>query len=67
MAEPLLTLEQVAERLQVSRDWVRDHCTRRNPRLRAVKFGIRRAVWRFRPEDVQAFIDTYLTQDGTEQ
>jgi excisionase family DNA binding protein len=65
MPDRLLTLEQVAERLQVSRDWVRDHCTRKKPRIKAVKFGDRRAVWRFRPEDVEAFINTYL-QDGAE-
>lgn len=39
MDEYLFTAEQVAERLGVSERWVRDHATRRNPRIRAVKLG----------------------------
>ena len=49
----LLTPGEVARRLQVSSAWVRDHATRKQPRLRAVKVG---KLLRFRPEDVEAFI-----------
>jgi len=49
---PLLTLDRVAELLGVSKAWVRDHATRRNPRIPVVRFGDKRAVLRFRHEDV---------------
>jgi predicted DNA-binding transcriptional regulator AlpA len=57
---PLLTLDRVAELLGVSRAWVRDHATRRNPRLPVVRFGQRRAVLRFRQQDVERFIVEHL-------
>ena len=57
---PLLSLEQVAELLGVSRAWVRDHATRRSPRLPVVRLGGKRAVLRFRPQDVEAFIAANL-------
>jgi predicted DNA-binding transcriptional regulator AlpA len=56
----LLTLGAVAELLGVSKAWVRDHATRRNPRLPVVRFGHRRAVLRFRQEDVERFIVEHL-------
>jgi hypothetical protein len=43
----------VASRLGVSERWVRDHATRRSPRIRAVKLG---PLVRFRWPDVQAFL-----------
>jgi excisionase family DNA binding protein len=49
----LLTPGQVARRLQVSSAWVRDHATRKTPRLPAVKMG---KLLRFRREDVDRFI-----------
>ena len=49
----LLTPGQVARRLQVSSAWVRDHATRKAPRLPAVKMG---KLLRFRREDVDRFI-----------
>lgn len=49
----LLTPSEVARRLQVSSAWVRDHATRKQPRIKAVKVG---KLLRFRPEDVDAFI-----------
>jgi excisionase family DNA binding protein len=49
----LLTPSQVARRLQVSSAWVRDHATRKQPRLRSVKVG---KLLRFRPQDVDEFI-----------
>jgi excisionase family DNA binding protein len=53
LAEDLLTPEQVAKRLGVSPRWVRDHATRRSPRIPAVDLGSR---MRFRPSDVEDFI-----------
>lgn len=65
-SESLLSLEQVAEHLNVSRDWVRDHATRRNPRIPVVRLGGRRALLRFRPQDVQQFITENLTGEGVQ-
>lgn len=57
---PLMTPDEVATRLGVSKAWVRDHATRRNPRIPVVRFGERRAVLRFWPEDVEEFINLHL-------
>jgi excisionase family DNA binding protein len=59
----LLTLEQVAELLACSRAWVRDHCSRRSPRIPCVRLGGKRALIRFRREDVEAFINTHLCSE----
>jgi hypothetical protein len=56
----LLTLDQVAEMLGVSKAWVRDHATRRSPRIPVVRFGDRRGLLRFRPEDIEGFIKSNL-------
>jgi predicted DNA-binding transcriptional regulator AlpA len=56
----LLSLDDVAALLKVSRAWVRDHATRRNPRIPCVRFGDRRAVLRFRRQDVDQFIAEHL-------
>jgi predicted DNA-binding transcriptional regulator AlpA len=56
----LLTLDQVAEMLGTSKAWVRDHATRRNPRIPCVRLGGRRALLRFRPQDIETFIDKHL-------
>ena len=61
---PLLTLEQVAQILGVSKAWVRDHATRRNPRLPVVRLGGKRAVLRFRPQDVEKFVAENLVSEG---
>ena len=53
LSEDLMTPEQVAKRLRVSPRWVRDHATRRSPRIPAVDLGSR---MRFRPSDVEQFI-----------
>lgn len=52
----LLTLNDVARMLNTSKAWVRDHCTRRRPLIPVVRFGGRRAVLRFRPQDIERFI-----------
>jgi predicted DNA-binding transcriptional regulator AlpA len=63
---PLLTLEAVADLLGVSKAWVRDHATRRNPRLPVVRLGGKRAVLRFRPQDIENFINAHLqVQEGS--
>jgi predicted DNA-binding transcriptional regulator AlpA len=56
----LLTLDQVAKTLGTSRAWVRDHATRRNPRIPVVRLGGKRAVLRFRPQDIENFITAHL-------
>ena len=56
----LLTLDQVARMLGTSKAWVRDHATRRNPRIPCVRLGGRRALLRFRPQDIETFIDKHL-------
>jgi predicted DNA-binding transcriptional regulator AlpA len=56
----LLTLDQVAKMLGTSKAWVRDHATRRNPRIPCVRLGGRRALLRFRPQDIDTFIEKHL-------
>lgn len=52
--EKLLTAEDVARILHVSTAWVYDHADRKRPQVPSVRLG--KAV-RFRPEDVQTFIE----------
>jgi excisionase family DNA binding protein len=56
--ERLYSAQEVAERLGVSERWVRDHATRRNPRIQAVKLG---PLLRFRWQDVQEFLARQMT------
>jgi excisionase family DNA binding protein len=59
--ERLLNAREVAARLGVSERWVRDHTTRRSPRIRAVKLG---SLIRYRRADVEIFmenLDTFHT------
>jgi excisionase family DNA binding protein len=51
--ERLLTPQEIADRLGVSERWVRDHATRRWPRITAVKLG---SLLRFRWSDVEDFL-----------
>lgn len=57
--ERLYTAQEVADRLGVSERWVRDHATRRNPRIAAVKLG---PLLRFRWPDIQTFVSEMTTQ-----
>jgi excisionase family DNA binding protein len=50
----LLTPQQVARRLQVSVAWVRDHSTRKHPRLPLVRIG---GLLRFRPAEIERWIE----------
>lgn len=52
----LLEPSDVANWPGVSAGWVRDHATRKRPRLRSVRVG---KLLRFRPEDVEEFIRTW--------
>ncbi len=57
--ESLLTPEQVAERLNVSVDWVRDHSSRKNPRLPVIRLGGgpgRKGLLRYRAKEIEKFI-----------
>jgi excisionase family DNA binding protein len=59
--ERLLNAREVAARLGVSERWVRDHTTRRSPKIRAVKLG---TLIRYRRADVEIFmenLDTFHT------
>jgi predicted DNA-binding transcriptional regulator AlpA len=51
--ERLLNARQVADKLGVSERWVRDHTTRRNPRIRGIKMGM---LVRYRRADVDVFM-----------
>jgi hypothetical protein len=57
--DPLLTPEQVAARLNVSPDWVRDHSSRKTPRLPVIRLGGghgRARLLRYRASDIESFI-----------
>lgn len=55
MEDPLLTVEDVGRRLNVSKDWVWDHCSRKNPKLPVIRMGD--GALRFRASAIEAFID----------
>jgi excisionase family DNA binding protein len=55
--EPLLTVNQVAARLSVSPQFIRDHATRCEPTIPCVRLG---SLLRFRNSDVTAFIEQQL-------
>jgi predicted DNA-binding transcriptional regulator AlpA len=53
-----LTSRQVAQWLNVSEAWVRDHSTRKQPRLPVMRIG---GVVRFRESDLRLFIEKYAS------
>ena len=61
--DSLLTINQVADRLGTSPAWVRDHATRRSPRIPVVRLGGKRALLRFRPQDLETFITDHLSSN----
>ena len=63
-SERLLSPQEVADRLGVSERWVRDHATRRSPRIRAVKLG---PLLRFRWSDVEDFLSNQLLEDPSKK
>ena len=62
--ERLLNAREVAARLGVSERWVRDHTTRRSPRIRAVKLG---TLIRYRRTDVEIFMESVDTFHSSRQ
>ena len=58
--DSLLTPEQVAARLNVSPDWVRDHSSRKTPRLPVIRLGGgpgRAGLLRYRASDIERFVE----------
>jgi predicted DNA-binding transcriptional regulator AlpA len=53
--DPLLTVEDVAERLKVSKDWVWDHSSRKVPYLPVIRMGD--GALRYRASKIEEFID----------
>ena len=51
--EKLLTPSEVARWLGVSAAWVRDHATRKQPKLPSVRLG---KLMRFRAEEIDIFL-----------
>jgi excisionase family DNA binding protein len=62
--ERLLNAREVAARLGVSERWVRDHTTRRFPKLRGVKLG---TLMRYRNADVEEFMEKLTTSRSSMQ
>jgi excisionase family DNA binding protein len=62
--ERLLNAREVAARLGVSERWVRDHTTRRSPRIRGVKLG---TLMRYRCADVEEFMERLTTSRSSFQ
>ena len=54
-ADPLPTVDDVARRLNVSRDWVWDHSSRKSPQLPVIRMGD--GALRYRASRIEAFID----------
>ena len=57
--DPLLTPQQVAERLNTSLDWVWDHSSRKTPLLPVIRFGDgpgRAGMLRYRASKIEEFI-----------
>ena len=55
--EQLLTADEVAERLRVSRDWVWDHSSRKKPLLPVIRMGD--GTLRYRASGIELFIDEH--------
>lgn len=53
--DPLLTADEVADRLKVSTDWVWDHSSRKKPYLPVIRMGD--GTLRYRNSGIEAFID----------
>jgi predicted DNA-binding transcriptional regulator AlpA len=58
----LLTPEEVAELLGMSAAWVRDHATRREPRIPVIRLGGKRARMRFQVDAVRQYIAQHLVE-----
>jgi excisionase family DNA binding protein len=60
--ERLLTINEVAAWLGVSKAWVYDHATRKKPFLPCVRFG---ELTRFRRSEIERFIQEHVKTDGS--
>jgi predicted DNA-binding transcriptional regulator AlpA len=56
-ADPLLTVDDVARRLNVSKDWVWDHSSRKTPRLPVIRMGD--GTLRYRASGIEDFISEW--------
>ena len=61
LEERMYSAREVAARLGVSERWLRDHATRRYPRIRAFKLG---PLVRFRWSDVQASVACHQSSEN---
>lgn len=52
--DPLLTVEEVAAMLNVTKDWVWDHSSRKAPYLPVIRIGD--ATLRYRQSQIEAFV-----------
>lgn len=52
--DPLLTVEDVAERLNVTKDWVWDHSSRKTPYLPVIRIGD--GTLRYRQSQIEEFV-----------
>lgn len=59
--ERLLTIEDVAVWLGVSKAWVYDHVTRRKPLLPCLRFG---ELTRFRKDEIEEFLKEHGGGNG---
>ena len=53
--DPLLTVEDVAERLNVTKDWVWDHSSRKTPYLPVIRIGD--GTLRYRMSQIEEFVN----------
>jgi excisionase family DNA binding protein len=60
--EHLLTIRDVAQWLGVSKGWVYDHTTRKEPRLPCIRLG---EMTRFRREDIEKFLKEHAKTNGS--
>lgn len=68
--DPLLTPEQVAHRLSVSKSWVKEHSNNKQPRLPVIRLGAgygKRATLRYRASDIERFIEEQLHSSSNKQ
>jgi len=60
----MLTAREVAELLRVSEGWVRDHATRKQPRLPMVKLGGHKgAPLRFDLDQIKEFVEKWTSRE----